>query len=53
MGEERAFPAASRGLQSESMQGSMEDFTTAYAFDIFSDKFERALRRHKNKIVSE
>lgn len=33
--EERAFHAAPRGLQSESMQNSVEDISTADAFDSF------------------
>lgn len=52
MGEERAFPVASRGLQSRSMQGSMKDFTTADALGILSDTLERVQREHKNNIVS-
>lgn len=52
MGEERAFPVASRGLQSRSMQGSMKDFTTADALGIFSDTLERVQRKHIHNIVS-
>lgn len=40
-----------RGLQPESMHDSMEDLTTADALYVFSDKLERALRRHKYVIV--
>uniref|UniRef100_A0A8W8LZ15 CCHC-type domain-containing protein n=1 Tax=Magallana gigas TaxID=29159 RepID=A0A8W8LZ15_MAGGI len=52
-GEERAFHAAPRGSQHGPMQDSMDDFTTAEALDIFSDKLERALRRQKQEIVNE
>lgn len=53
VGEERAFHAAPRGSQHGPMQDSMDDFTTAEALDIFSDKLERALRRQKQEIVNE
>lgn len=53
VGEERAFHAAPRGSQHGPMQDSMDDFTTAEALDIFSEKLERALRRQKQEIVNE
>uniref|UniRef100_A0A8W8IWY6 Uncharacterized protein n=1 Tax=Magallana gigas TaxID=29159 RepID=A0A8W8IWY6_MAGGI len=53
VGEERAFHAAPRGSQHGPIQDSMDDFTTAEALDIFSDKLERALRRQKQEIVNE
>lgn len=51
--EERALHAATRGSQHGPMHDSMDDFTTAEALDIFSDKLERALRRQKQEIVNE
>lgn len=37
-------------IKREVLDDSMDDFTTAEALDIFSDKLERALRRQKQKL---